>query len=103
MSSDVAAIAARWQAIGGWRVPLRDHLWVEAEDGTGVAAVSGSYEELMQGVVERRRQAIAHAPDDIRALLSTIQALHLRYRQLTRASHTRKPAGSTDAKAPQRL
>jgi hypothetical protein len=74
-SNGLTEIAARWENLGGWSAPLRNPLWVEREDGTPVAAVSGSFEQLMSGDVERRRQAIAHAPEDIRALLAIIQEL----------------------------
>lgn len=73
-------IAARWAGIDGWAAPLRNPLWVESEGGTPVAAVSGNFSELIDGEIEHRRQAIAHAPSDIHTLLQVIQSLQSRPR-----------------------
>lgn len=77
-SPDLASIAARWEGIEDWDAPLRNPMWIEREDGRPVAAVTGSFDELVAGIVERRRQAIAHAPEDIRALLHAIEELRSR-------------------------
>ena len=80
VSDDVADIANRWESVPNWAAPLRNPLWVESEEGTPVAAVSGSFIELMSGEIERRRQVIARAPSDIRALLEVIRELRLQSR-----------------------
>jgi hypothetical protein len=88
-SLTLADIAARWENIGSWSAPLRNPLWIETEEGTPVAAVSGSFSELTSGEVERRRQAIAHAPSDVQALLAIIRGMGARPQSRRRASRAR--------------
>lgn len=93
-SSDLAVIAARWDGIAYWEAPLRNPMWIERDDGRPVAAVTGSFDELVAGQVERQRQAIAHAPDDVRMLLQAIADLQLQQARSHRRRGMRAPGSS---------
>jgi hypothetical protein len=81
----VDEIARRWQGRGPWCAPARNVLWVETTDGRPVAAVSCTAEELAQGELQRRREALAHAPEDIQTLLQTVRQLEERCAALAEA------------------
>lgn len=76
--SVLAAISQRWRDYGPWCAPPRNVLWVETRDGQPIAAVTCTSQGLAQGELQRRREALAHAPEDIQFLLRTIEKLEQR-------------------------
>ena len=85
-SEELAAIAQRWQGYQRWCAPIRNRLWVETLTGQPIAAVSCTPAELVTGELERRRQMLAHAPEDIQTLLEVVRLLKQRCALLEEAA-----------------
>lgn len=81
----LTSIARRWDGNQRWCAPLRNRLWVETSEGQPIAAVTCTPEELVSGELERRRQALAHAPEDIEMLLQAVEILEQRCAMLSEA------------------
>lgn len=81
----LANIAGRWRGYQHWCAPLRNRLWVETSEGQPIAAVTCTPEELVHGELERRRQALAQAPEDIQVLLQAVAVLEQRCAFLSEA------------------
>lgn len=81
----LATIANRWRGYEAWCAPARNPMWIEKSGGQPIAAVTCTAQELVRGELERRRQALAHAPDDIKTLLELTNQLELRCESLAHA------------------